>query len=1054
MMTQKEQHYDRQIENVTENEDEMARVFGLQIMDACIQDIAYARFLLRKNHEKQKQHRRNLLKPTDDSYGRKYFGHHLEDGSDYGRAKSVSDHFIHINKAILAVSATTASGVTILHIMVYKDLWKQLQLLLEYGANPNLTNTNRETPLHWCAKLKSKRCTKTLLDHHSRIGSITSALCCVDESGSTPMHSAVAAGNLTLIPLIIDYLEVQNTAREHSTDRDDQSEATLAPSAPFLMLDMDQCTPLMVAVNSAKATAANLVSASVIESRSNKNEPTRNRNQYNDDSNVFVAIAVLLLRYHQQHDLPIPDSAYIISNSVTKSLVDQVAPWHNQSIDGQSLESMDWDSAVELQSNRLSDKRNKEVITEAPKVHEATQSAITTTTLDFLLQQLNEQQQILLEHRRLVQKTSPPKNSVESIRPQTAPKNEKPQRFRVKDQEVTPYEDEPEISFLDDIEPNNNFETDKGDKSRTPQTLPALSNKPNRYGSHTHNHTRSSSFSPEPKVNVTTTTAYERIAASYVQRNNRPKSSDGQKKITSISFKKAQQDMVSKQVTTANNSNTVVPHVNAANSPVKKPPFFIRKPDSLHLFPAPIVKSKVATDAPEEVDGEGSPSAHKNVLNSESGNHNIEHGRKRPGGKQPSITDFDAMSISSAQDQYADSSPPQGKAPFERRMSFVPGSKNMPALPSYETVYPPAPSVPFLPLKTRKGFTKRSMSVKQIESPLPAVNELSGVMAQVAAMFSSESNKQLYCTRRMDVIVAVEHCCDCETHSTQSLRHDARKYVQMANEVLYAVIEMICASNTGSSAVVDEAFPVRLFCMRTKPTSSERLGAFEVTVAVNITPIQNPPAVAAQQQLQPMATGRNGRMGSFRSPPATIPPVNEVEEETGLNSVWATHLVHSKLQTKSWPSVKAVQKKTGQFLSAVLNSERIKHQQQSSNLRRSMVMRSEIENFLSSALLADDGSKPSKLVALESSYHKWVERMRIPPKVERHALDLDWPTSLLSNNNLPSTEMESKTATTAAAAVEEKHSGGPYLDFSLLGKMSTEKFEDIVLRHFEVFDAT
>jgi len=56
--------------------------------------------------------------------------------------------------------------------------------------------------------------------------------------------------------------------------------------------------------------------------------------------------------------------------------------------------------------------------------------------------------------------------------------------------------------------------------------------------------------------------------------------------------------------------------------------------------------------------------------------------------------------------------------------------------------------------------------------------------------------------------------------------------------------------------------------------------------------------------------------------------------------------------------------------------------------------------------------------------------------------------------NNTSTEGEVKTATTATAAVEEKHPRGPYLDFSLLGKMSTEKFEDIVLRHFEVLDAT
>jgi hypothetical protein len=33
---------------------DVAKTFGLQILDACFQDIAFARFLLKKNHELQK----------------------------------------------------------------------------------------------------------------------------------------------------------------------------------------------------------------------------------------------------------------------------------------------------------------------------------------------------------------------------------------------------------------------------------------------------------------------------------------------------------------------------------------------------------------------------------------------------------------------------------------------------------------------------------------------------------------------------------------------------------------------------------------------------------------------------------------------------------------------------------------------------------------------------------------------------------------------------------------------------------------------------------------
>lgn len=96
------------------------------------------------------------------------------------------------------------------------------------------------------------------------------------------------------------------------------------------------------------------------------------------------------------------------------------------------------------------------------------------------------------------------------------------------------------------------------------------------------------------------------------------------------------------------------------------------------------------------------------------------------------------------------------------------------------------------------------------------------------------------------------------------------------------------------------------------------------------------------------------------------------------------------------------------------------------------------------------------LTVLEESYRKWVERMRIPPKVERHALDLDWPSSVLASKTI-SQEADEKVQNGDKDKDKEKdkqHPRGPYIDFSLLGHMSTETFEDLVLRHFEVFDAT
>lgn len=45
-----------------ERDYEIAKTFGLQILDACLQDIAFARFLLKKNHERrQKLHVRSYI---------------------------------------------------------------------------------------------------------------------------------------------------------------------------------------------------------------------------------------------------------------------------------------------------------------------------------------------------------------------------------------------------------------------------------------------------------------------------------------------------------------------------------------------------------------------------------------------------------------------------------------------------------------------------------------------------------------------------------------------------------------------------------------------------------------------------------------------------------------------------------------------------------------------------------------------------------------------------------------------------------------------------------
>jgi hypothetical protein len=155
----------------------------------------------------------------------------------------------------------------------------------------------------------------------------------------------------------------------------------------------------------------------------------------------------------------------------------------------------------------------------------------------------------------------------------------------------------------------------------------------------------------------------------------------------------------------------------------------------------------------------------------------------------------------------------------------------------------------------------------------------------------------------MDVIIEVEHCFDCHLHNTQSLRHDTKKYVQTANAVLYSLVK----------AVAESKLAVRLYALRSRPMSERRVGAFEVTVAlrINLPPLPEPPAPVILKQ--PF-----GNRGLPVSKPKTEPvATEEVVSELPLTR-WATHNLHSKLQTKAWPNIKVLEGKVVSFLETTI----------------------------------------------------------------------------------------------------------------------------------------
>eukprot|EP01036_Dinobryon_divergens_P025170 gene25170-33693_t len=475
----------------------------------------------------------------------------------------------------------------------------------------------------------------------------------------------------------------------------------------------------------------------------------------------------------------------------------------------------------------------------------------------------------------------------------------------------------------------------------------------------------------------------------------------------------------------------------------KKPAFFVRRSDALsEMQPAMTKHGSVRIDEDNKVDLDleifASMMKQAKVVSAEPAATSAEKARRNTSMMQS----FSSVGNFNSSGSFLE--PIETRASLESRI----GKKMMSAMPKYDMLFLPATSAPFLPKKTKR--------ISQIGSP----NNILDAIAAVGAQSSDNemARPEPYYSKRMDVIVIVEHCCDCEQHCTQSLRHDPKKYVQMANDVLYSIIDFISSSAVGGSSG-DDHYPVRLFCMRTKPLTPDRIGAFEVTVAVNITPPMQPSSAAS--------TGtKRGSPSSFLrrsdAPHLRQYSILEEDEQPVVDSLWATHLIYSKLQTKSWPSVQAIQKKMEQFLSAVLNGERVHHYFHSTIQQRSAVLQTDDEGHVLSEEEILKEQMAAKVRAIEDSYSKWVDRMRIPLKVEKHNLDLEWPDSAMGKRAIPSEKKRALPSDLKPLSLggrsdysdDIEHPLGPYVDFKLLDKISTSRFDAAVLRHFEVLNTT
>lgn len=189
----------------------------------------------------------------------------------------------------------------------------------------------------------------------------------------------------------------------------------------------------------------------------------------------------------------------------------------------------------------------------------------------------------------------------------------------------------------------------------------------------------------------------------------------------------------------------------------------------------------------------------------------------------------------------------------------------------------------------------------------------------------------------------------------------------------------------------------------------------------------------------------------------------------------------------SWPNVSQLEKQVVQFL-----EENIKEVVTARNLHN-MSDTNNTTTYFNNAKDAKDKDRqnkdkdkpiPSALEfhhaqwtpllqdTLTGQYQEWIKRMKVPPVVERHHLDIDWPALRLntSNNNsgLSGARMLERFLTVDTNPDEEhddptqaqlsddfrnrRHPAGPMLDFALANVWPQGVFERAVCEHFCVFD--
>ncbi|XP_009982295.1 PREDICTED: ankyrin repeat and SOCS box protein 8, partial [Tauraco erythrolophus] len=95
------------------------------------------------------------------------------------------------------VNALDGYNRTALHYAAEKDE-TCVEILLEYGANPDALDGNKDTPLHWAAFKNNAECARALLESGASVNAR-------DYNADTPLSWAAMKGNLESVSVLLDF---------------------------------------------------------------------------------------------------------------------------------------------------------------------------------------------------------------------------------------------------------------------------------------------------------------------------------------------------------------------------------------------------------------------------------------------------------------------------------------------------------------------------------------------------------------------------------------------------------------------------------------------------------------------------------------------------------------------------------------------------------------------------------------------------------------------------------------------------------------------------------